>query len=58
MLGGRGDEVIIVPFIYPCGKVSVSSLDYFSSIVSSYKTSNTSLSVSFEARHKRRSHYA
>ena len=46
-----GDEVIIVPFVYPRGTVSVSSLGYFSSVGSSSKPSHTYLSLSLGARH-------
>ena len=38
-----GDEVNYVPFVYPCGTVSVSSLGSFSSFGSSYKPSHPSL---------------
>ena len=38
-----GDEVNIVPVVYPCVTVSVSSLGYFSSVDSSSKPSHTSL---------------
>ena len=37
MIGGGGEEVSIVPVVYPRGKVSISSLDYFSSVGSSSK---------------------
>ena len=37
MLGGGGEKVIITPGVYPHGLVSVSSLGYFSSVVSSSK---------------------
>ena len=33
VLGDGGDEFSIVPFVYPCGTVSVSSLDFFSLLV-------------------------
>ena len=46
-----GDEVIIVPFVYPRGAVSVSSLGYFSSVSSSSKPSHPSLPLSLGARH-------
>ena len=46
-----GDEVNIVPFVYPRGKVSVSSLCYFLSIGSSSKPSHPSLTLSLRARH-------
>ena len=41
-----GDEVNYVPFVYPCGTVSVSSLGSFSSVGSSSKPSNPSLPLS------------
>ena len=44
-----GDEVNIVPFVYPRGKVSVSSLGYFSSVGSSSKPSHPSLPLSLVA---------
>ena len=43
ILGGGGDEVDVMPIVYPRGTVSVSSLGYFSSVDSSYKTSHPSL---------------
>ena len=46
-----GDEVNIVPFVYPRGTVSVSSLGSFSSVGSSSKPSHPSLSLSLGARH-------
>ena len=46
-----GDEVSIVPFVYPSGTVSVLSLGYFSSVGSSYKPSHPSLPLSLRARH-------
>ena len=51
MLGYGGDEVSIVPFVYPRGTVSVSSLGYFLSVGSSSKPSRPSLPVSVGARH-------
>ena len=51
MLGYGGDEVSIVPFVYPRGTVSVSSLGYFLSVGSSSKPSHTSLPLSLGARH-------
>ena len=51
MLGGGVYEVSIVPFEYPRGTVSVSSLGYFLSVGSSSKTSHPSLPVSVGARH-------
>ena len=41
-----GDKVNIVPFVYPFGTVSVSSLGYFSLISSSYKPFHPSLPLS------------
>ena len=46
-----GDEVSIVPFVYPRGTVSVSSLGYFSSVGSSSKPSHPSLTPSLGACH-------
>ena len=46
-----GDEVNIVPFVYPRGTVSVSSLGSFSSVGSSYKPSHPSLPLYLGARH-------
>ena len=45
------DEVIILPCVYPCETVSVSSLVYFSSVGSSFKPSHPSLPLSLVARH-------
>ena len=42
-----GNEVNYVPFVYPRGTVSVSSLGYSSSVGSSSKPSHTSLPLSF-----------
>ena len=47
----RGDKVNIVPFVYPRGTVSVSSLGSFMSVGSSYKPSHPSLPLSIGARH-------
>ena len=44
-----GDEVNIVPFVYPRGTVSVSKLGYFSSVGSSSKPSHNSLPLSLGA---------
>ena len=41
-----GDDVNIVPFVYPCGTVSVSSLGSFSSVGSSSKSSHPYLPLS------------
>ena len=46
-----GDEVNIVPFVYPRGTVSVSSLGSFLSVGSSSKPSNPSLHLSIGAHH-------
>ena len=46
-----GDEVNIVPFVYPRGTVSVSSLVSFSSVGSSSKPSRPYLPLSLGARH-------
>ena len=44
-----GDEVIIVPFVYPCGAFSVLSLGSFSYVCYSYKPSRPSLPLSIRA---------
>ena len=46
-----GDEVSILPLVYPCGTVFFSSLGYFSSVGSSSKPSHPSLPLSLGARH-------
>ena len=46
-----GEDVSIVPVVYPCGTVSLSSLGYFYSVGSYYKPSRPSLPVSVRARH-------
>ena len=46
-----GDKVSIVPFVYPRGTVSVSSLGYFSSVGSSSKPSRPSFPLSLGAHH-------
>ena len=51
VLGGGGDEVIIMPVFYPCGTVSVSSLSYFSSVGSSSKPSRPPLPLSLIIHH-------
>ena len=50
-----GDEVSIVPFVYPRGTVSVSSLGYFSLVGSSSEPSHPSfpLSLSRSTLHPR-----
>ena len=45
MLGYGGEDVSIVPVVYPHGTVSVSSLGYFLSVGSSSKPSYPSLPV-------------
>ena len=47
MLVGGGDEVSVMPVVYPSGAVSVSSLGYFSSVGSSSKPSHPSVPLSF-----------
>ena len=44
-LEGGGECVSMVPVVYPCGTVSVSSLGYFLSVGSSSKPAHTSLPV-------------
>ena len=51
MLGCEGDEVSIMSIVYPCGLVSVLSLSYFLSVVSSSKPSHYSLLISIGAQH-------
>ena len=51
VLGGGGEEVSILPVLYPHGTVSVSSLRSFSSVCSSSKPSYPSLHVSIESCH-------
>ena len=46
MLGYIVEEFIILPVVYPCGTVSVSSLGYFSSVGSTSKPSHPSLPLS------------
>ena len=46
MLGGGGDEVSIMPVVYPLGTVSFSSIGYFSSVGSSSKPSHPSVPLS------------
>ena len=46
MLGGGGDEVSVMPVVYPRGRVSISSLGYFSSVGSSSKPRHPSLPLS------------
>ena len=49
VLGDGGEEVSIVPVVYPHLTVSVSSLGYFSSIGSSSKPSHPSFPFSLKA---------
>ena len=51
MIGDGGAEVSIVPVVYPCGTVSVSSLGSFLSVGSSSTPSHPSLPVSIGACH-------
>ena len=51
MLGGGVDEVIIMPVVYPCGTVRVSSLGSFLSVGYFYKPSHPSITLSLRARH-------
>ena len=51
MLGYGGEDVSIVPVVYPRGTVSVSPLGSFPSVGSSSKPSHPSLTVSVGARH-------
>ena len=46
-----GEEVNYLPFVYPRGAVSVSSLGYFSSVGSSSKPSHPYLPLSLGAHH-------
>ena len=51
MLGGGGDEVSVMPIVYPRGTVSVSSLSYFLSVGSPSKPSHPSLPLSLGLHH-------
>ena len=51
LLGNGGEDVSIVSVVYPCGTISVSSLDSFSYVGSSSKPYHTSLPVSVRALH-------
>ena len=51
MIVGGGDEVSVVSVVYTHGTVSVSSLGYFLSILSSYKPSHPPLTLSIGERH-------
>ena len=46
----EGDEVNMVPFVYPSGTVSVSSMGYFMSVGSYSKPYHPSLPISVGAR--------
>ena len=46
MLVGGGGKVSVLPDVYPCGTVSVSSLGSFLSVGSSTKPSHPSLTLS------------
>ena len=46
VIGCVWDEVSVMPIVYPCGTVSVSSLGYFVSVGSSSKTSHPSVYIS------------
>ena len=50
VLGGEGEDVSIVPVVYPRGTVSVSSLGYFSSVGYYSKPSHPYLPISLRAR--------
>ena len=51
VLEGGGEDVIIVPVVCTHGKVSVSSLGYFSYVGSSYKPSHPYFPVTLGARY-------
>ena len=51
MLGDGGEEVGIVPVVYPCGTVSISSFGSFLSVGYSSKPAHPSFPLSIEARH-------
>ena len=51
MLGGVGDEVSVMTVVHPRGKVSVSSLGYFSSVGSSSKPYHPSLPIYLGFQH-------
>ena len=51
LIGVGVDEVSIIPFVYPRGTVSVSSLCYFSYVGSSSKLSRSSLPLYLAAHH-------
>ena len=47
MIGVGGDEASVMPIVYSCWTVGVSSLGYFLSVGSSSKPSHPSLPLSF-----------
>ena len=49
MIGDGYEDFSILPVVYPCGTVSVSSLGYFSSVGYSSKPSHPSFPVSIGA---------
>ena len=51
VLGCGGDKVGVMPVVYHCGTVSVSSLGSFSSVGSSYKPSRHYLPISIGVHH-------
>ena len=51
VLGDGGEDVSIVPVVYACGAVSISSLGSFSYVGSSSKPSYPYFPVSIVARH-------
>ena len=51
MLGYIVEEFIILPVVYPCGTVSVSSIGSFSSVGSSSKSSHPSVHLSIGSCH-------
>ena len=51
MLGGGGDEVSIMPVVFCCGTVIVSSFGSFLSVVSSSKIYHPSIPISLGVHH-------
>ena len=51
VIGDGGEEFSIVPVVYPCWMVRISSIGYFLSVGYSSKNSNLSLSLSLGSRH-------
>ena len=51
VLGGGGDEVSVVPVVYPCGMVCVSSPSSFLSVGASSKSSHPSLNLPIGLHH-------